>query len=442
MVLITVAIVLFGTWLGAVGYLMSVSKTCDPIIPVSKIEITKEEAISLVKKRCENEKNDYVYSYNNIKKTDNEWRIPIMNVNCLCYAVVDVKTGEVDCMKEISFSQKKVTITTDKTEYKQGEMVKISVKNNLDNPIKHLKGVECGLQGFSNREWTNALSSSCKWNGEDKLESNSEYNFNWTTLGLELEKYRVAFYYQEQKIIETKEIGKIICEGEGLPNELEKLLLNREWVRSNDRGCASCDACGCSCTAENVWSIDEASIDITYVSCAGNSYIIKYKNKEYICVLENHKSLYGYLSPPENWSVIYSNEFTIKEKSVLDLRCNEKVKGVGYCRGFREGYEFDSETGKCVKKGASGCSFEIPFESLEECQEVCENNKDVCMNEDDECTVRDIDCCDGLKKAPLVYEKENEECGVVLPCGSICIPCGNGICDRRENKCNCPEDCK
>ena len=138
----------------------------------------------------------------------------------------------------------------------------------------------------------------------------------------------------------------------------------------------------------------------------------------------------------------YSNEFIIVEKAALDLRCDEKVKGIGPCDAYRMGYEFNSETGKCVKKGVSGCSFEIPFQTFEECQEVCEKDENVCMNEDDECTVKDIDCCDGLKKALLIYEKENEECGVALPCGSICIPCGNGICDRRENKCNCPEDCE
>ena len=33
-------------------------------------------------------------------------------------------------------------------------------------------------------------------------------------------------------------------------------------------------------------------------------------------------------------------------------------------------------------------------------------------------------------------------CVAAVPCGSICRPCGNGICDANENICNCPEDCK
>ncbi|MCK5466670.1 hypothetical protein KAI56_04240 [Candidatus Parcubacteria bacterium] len=86
------------------------------------------------------------------------------------------------------------------------------------------------------------------------------------------------------------------------------------------------------------------------------------------------KSMKIGLPDPENYKTIYSNEFTIKEKSALDLRCGEKVKGIGLCEGLGIGYEFNSETGKCIKRGVSGCSFDIPFETLEECQEVCEEN--------------------------------------------------------------------
>jgi len=38
-----------------------------------------------------------------MKKIDNEWRIPIMNLNCPCYATVNAETGETNCMKNIPF---------------------------------------------------------------------------------------------------------------------------------------------------------------------------------------------------------------------------------------------------------------------------------------------------------------------------------------------------
>ncbi len=57
---------------------------------------------------------------------------------------------------------------------------------------------------------------------------------------------------------------------------------------------------------------------------------------------------------------------------------------------------------------------------------------------------QDVACCEGLVK----------RCGVEYFDGScdmsgdhsvygvpICIPCGNGICNQFENRCNCPEDC-
>jgi len=83
---------------------------------------------------------------------------------------------------------------------------------------------------------------------------------------------------------------------------------------------------------------------------------------------------------------VYSNEFTIKEKSALDPRCSEKVRGIGDCKILRIGYEFDSTTGKCIKEGINGCSFETPFKSLEECQRVCEKN----YKKEISCDIEDI----------------------------------------------------
>ena len=74
--------------------------------------------------------------------------------------------------------------------------------------------------------------------------------------------------------------------------------------------------------------------------------------------------------------ILYSNEFTIKEKSAIDARCGEKVKGIGPCKMLGIGYEFDLDTKKCIEKKVGGCSFEIPFKTSEECQEICEKKID------------------------------------------------------------------
>lgn len=99
-------------------------------------------------------------------------------------------------------------------------------------------------------------------------------------------------------------------------------------------------------------------------------------------------------------------EFTIREKSAIDPRCGQKVKGIGPCEMAVMGYEFDSESGRCVKKTASGCSAEIPFNSLEECQKTCEKEAVI----DKELKFETIDDADwagvGEKKNYIIKSKK------------------------------------
>jgi len=66
-------------------------------------EVSEKEAILIVKDNCEQKNPDYVYNYNAIGRTNNEWRIPILNLNCPCYATVNIETGEFTCMILIHF---------------------------------------------------------------------------------------------------------------------------------------------------------------------------------------------------------------------------------------------------------------------------------------------------------------------------------------------------
>ena len=84
------------------------------------------------------------------------------------------------------------------------------------------------------------------------------------------------------------------------------------------------------------------------------------------------KSIKVDLNNADDKQTIYSNEFTIKEKSALDPRCSEIVKIIGNCDAEVQGYHFDLDTEECVAVNGSGCSIETPFKTLEECQEVCE----------------------------------------------------------------------
>lgn len=72
-----------------------------------------------------------------------------------------------------------------------------------------------------------------------------------------------------------------------------------------------------------------------------------------------------------------------------------------------------------------------------------ENKNDYteCRGENYECTPEDIPCCSGLKEVGYCFGDNDGQC-ICASCGSICRPCGNGICDENENRCNCIEDCQ
>ncbi|MCK5123407.1 MAG: hypothetical protein KAQ87_04660 [Candidatus Pacebacteria bacterium] len=166
---------------------------------------------------------------------------------------------------------------------------------------------------------------------------------------------------------------------------------------------------------------------------------------------------------PESYETVYSDEFTIKEKTALDLRCGEKVKFDSLCHMSKiiKGYEFDPSLNKRMEVNVhGGCSFETPFQTLEECQEVCEKREN-CAKTGEMVYAshivfeKPLICCndeDGIKSLRQLLP--NGSCQIDVPLnGAIgkCVlknkesykwgSCRDGICGEDENRCNCPEDC-
>jgi hypothetical protein len=53
------------------------------------------------------------------------------------------------------------------------------------------------------------------------------------------------------------------------------------------------------------------------------------------------------------------------------------------------------------------------------------------------------ECCEGLAPVNGMLDEESGICFAGTG-GALCLPCGNGICDKNagEDHCSCPEDCE
>lgn len=90
----------------------------------------------------------------------------------------------------------------------------------------------------------------------------------------------------------------------------------------------------------------------------------------------------------------------------------------------------------CSKCGNGTCE---QWENYCNCPEDCEASE--CRDENYGCTIDDTPCCEGLIEVPLAGLDESTGLCIAATCGSVCRPCGNGVCDASENVCSCPADC-
>ncbi len=330
------------------------------VISSIQLPIDKNEAEKIVKEFCEPENPDYMYDYRVMKKIDNEWRIQIININGMCYAVVNVKSGETNCTKCSNTKmfppfENQVIITTDKTEYEQGEMVEITFDNNKPEPIYVYFE---GCRHFTEPIGYVRESVQRFWN-MNKFEDGK-----WRKLITNFDLYDDIFCYTDSAGWDTtlKEFKSPVVVKWNQTTCTDYLRKASEAVTSGKFKVEFC-------------YFDEKDVSIT-------------EKEVYNEKLNKNITVKLFQGAPEKKKCI-EKEFMIKEKSALDPRCGEKVKGrdcnagagICTCKGWSLGYEFDSNKGKCVEKTISCCrncrSVEIPFKTLEECQEVCEKKETI-----------------------------------------------------------------
>ncbi|MCK5466674.1 hypothetical protein KAI56_04260 [Candidatus Parcubacteria bacterium] len=326
MVLVIVMVVMLGTLFGATSYLLKTPKTDLPIVnPIIEIQCEIDSDCWLVYV------NDYVClpldtSLENYKcLNSDEAKIfggEKIDPNVLC-SIPDVKFDKYICKCENGKCEKvkeelveEISITTDKMEYEQGEVIDVIIKNNfsekifISNPIVEKK-----------------------------------VNDNYVPL-----RGSIVFWF---------ECG--VTDGLMYIPFIPSKTVRYQWDQK-----------------EKWCSVDFSDRNVYLEKVLPGKYRIK---SEIIMRTKNEKEDPNNISGKPSGEFIYSNEFTIKEKSALDVRCGEKVQLFGDCPAyFEEGgyYEFNSEAEKCIEKfiKGSGCNVKTPFKTLEECQEVCEEKID------------------------------------------------------------------
>ncbi len=80
----------------------------------------------------------------------------------------------------------------------------------------------------------------------------------------------------------------------------------------------------------------------------------------------------GYLNECEatrHGATILSTGFCQKSDEAIG-DCQAKAMAIGICPKVTRGYEFDGK--KCVEKNVRGCDAELPFPSMESCEQNCQ----------------------------------------------------------------------
>jgi len=121
---------------------------------------------------------------------------------------------------------------------------------------------------------------------------------------------------------------------------------------------------------------------------------------------------YGYTSSGD----AYNKEDYCKDSShLIEYYCTSGSLGYGYSQNKQDCSPGFCENGACVEQ-------------------------DYCIEEGKISNTPTLECCSGLTKTSNSWPEGNE-CVQVKDASFICTYCGNGVCGKGENWCNCPGDC-
>jgi hypothetical protein len=94
--------------------------------------------------------------------------------------------------------------------------------------------------------------------------------------------------------------------------------------------------------------------------------------KDPVCA-EKNGAKNGYLNECEairHGAKVISKGFCKEDKTVAG-NCEATIKAIGNCKKLIKGFIFDTETNTCVEKTVGGCSAEVPFATIDDCNSRC-----------------------------------------------------------------------
>ncbi len=161
MVLIITLVVMLGTLFGAVSYLLKAPKTDLPIVnPIIETQCGIDADCELVYvgsdiyPPCNTSSEEYqcLNESEKIKMRDRDKSGPIVKCSPYAFDRYTCKCANGKCEKVKEELVEEVIVTTDKMEYEQGEMVKITVENNSDREQRMGYPIYV-VERFENNSW-------------------------------------------------------------------------------------------------------------------------------------------------------------------------------------------------------------------------------------------------------------------------------------------------
>ncbi len=186
--------------------------------------------------------------------------------------------------------------------------------------------------------------------------------------------FLVSCSQSSQEITPTKTISETDSK-----NELANISIDKTAVSTVEKG-AKCGGKvdNIKCKSGLVCEIDLKSTDNSGICteigidenivCPATQSPVCARNKE-----QTNKNGYVNKCEAEKHGRSILHEGFCKVEPTARKNCESQVLGVENCNDVFVGYEFSVSSSECLEKKVIGCTAEIPFDSLEECNKTCKN---------------------------------------------------------------------